>query len=171
MGIATTLRWKDLSLYALLDIKDGGKMWNGTKGAMVNFGTAGMTDTRGTDKTFDGVLASNGAANTIVVQPGQDWYYTGLGSGFNGPASQYIEKSNWVRLRTVSISYSFTKLVKKSFIKGLDVFFTGTNLWLSTPYDGIDPETNLLGASNAQGIDYFNMPGTKGYTVGLNLSF
>jgi TonB-linked SusC/RagA family outer membrane protein len=172
MGLSTTLTWRDLSLYALLDIKDGGKMWNGTKGALVNFGTAGMTASRGDQMIFDGVLSSDGTtANNIIVNPGEDWYYYGLGSGFNGPASQYIEKSNWVRLRTVTLSYSFTKLLKKTVIKGLDVYFTGTNLWLSTPYDGIDPETNLLGASNAQGIDYFNMPGTKGYTVGLNLSF
>ena len=69
MGIGTTLRWKDLSLYALLDIKVGGRMWNGTKGAMVNFGTAGMTETRGEAMVFDGVLNSSGAANSISVNP------------------------------------------------------------------------------------------------------
>ncbi|MCX6252725.1 MAG: SusC/RagA family TonB-linked outer membrane protein [Bacteroidetes bacterium] len=171
MGAGTNLRWKDLSLYLLFDIKSGGKMWDGTRGVMVYFGTAGETASRDENYTFDGVLASNPTqSNNINVKLDQAWR-NGEGSGFSGPSIDYIEKSNWVRLRTVTLSYSLTKLLKKTFIKGLDIFFTGTNLWLDTPYKGIDPETNLLGTSNAQGMDYFNMPGTKSYTLGLNLAF
>jgi hypothetical protein len=51
------------------------------------------------------------------------------------------------------------------------VFATGRNLWLSTPYKGIDPETNLMGANNAQGLDYFNMPNTKSYVFGVKVDF
>ena len=180
MGIGTNLRWKDLALYVLVDIKNGGQMWNGTRGAMDYFGVSEGTASRNDMYTFDGVMGTVGAdgtpvtsgvTNTTAVQLGQWWRTSGYGSGFTGPTSDYIEKSNWVRLRTVTISYSFTRLLKKTFIKGLDLYFTGTNLWLSTPYTGIDPETNLMGNSNAQGIDYFNMPGTKSYTVGLNVAF
>jgi hypothetical protein len=53
----------------------------------------------------------------------------------------------------------------------LGIYVTGRNLWLQTDYSGIDPETNLLGASNAQGMDYFNMPGTRSYTLGLKVTF
>jgi hypothetical protein len=63
------------------------------------------------------------------------------------------------------------KLLSSTPIKNLDVYFTGRNLWLSTPFSGIDPETSLLGASNGQGIDYFNMPGTRAMTVGLRVGF
>jgi hypothetical protein len=51
------------------------------------------------------------------------------------------------------------------------VFATGRNLWLSTDYSGVDPETNLIGSANAQGLDYFNMPGTKGYNFGIRAGF
>jgi hypothetical protein len=61
--------------------------------------------------------------------------------------------------------------LNNTFIKGLEIYFTGTNLWLTTPYKGIDPETNLLGTSNVQGLDYFNMPGTRSYTLGLIMAF
>jgi hypothetical protein len=44
-------------------------------------------------------------------------------------------------------------------------------LWLSTDYPGIYPETNLTGASNGIGLDYFNMPNTRSYAVLLNLTF
>ena len=53
----------------------------------------------------------------------------------------------------------------------MSVYATGRNLWLSTPYEGIDPETNLMGAFNAQGLDYFNMPNTKSYVFGLKIDF
>ena len=180
MGIGSTLRWKDLSLYLLVDIKVGGMMWNGTRGALDYFGTSAGTANRDENYMFEGVyghldidgnIVSAGAANTTPVKLGQWWRTSGYGSGFTGPTSPYIEESNWVRLRSVTLSYSFTRLVKNTFIKGLDLYFTGTNLWLSTPFAGIDPETSLLGNSNAQGIEYFNMPGTKSYTVGLNVAF
>jgi len=180
MGIGSSLRWKDLSLYVLFDIKSGGMMWNGTRGAMDYFGTSDGTSGRDDMIVWEGVyghldangnVVSTGVANSTGVKLDQWWRTSGYGSGFTGPTAPYIEESNWVRLRTVTLSYSFTSLLKKTFIKGLDLYFTGTNLWLSTPYTGIDPETNLLGNTNAQGIDYFNMPGTKSYTVGLNVAF
>jgi TonB-linked SusC/RagA family outer membrane protein len=169
-GLGTNLKWKDLSLYLLFDIKVGGKMWNGTRGALDYFGTSEGTANRDEWYVFDGVLA-DGTTNTKQVKLDYYWRTQNVGSGFTGPMVDYIENSGWVRLRTLTLSYDFSRLVKKTFIKGLSLYFTGTNLWVSTKYQGIDPETNLLGASNAQGIDYFNMPGTKSYTVGLNLAF
>ena len=179
IGISSNLRWKDLSFYLLFDIKDGGLMWNGTRGALYHFGTSFGTNERDIPYLYEGVyghldangnVVSSGIPNTTKVNVGQ-WWRQREGGGFNGPTSQFIEKSNWVRLRTVTLSYSLTRLLKNTFIKGLDIFFTGTNLWLSTPYTGIDPETSLLGNSNAQGFDYFNMPGTRSYTIGLNVAF
>ncbi len=50
--------------------------------------------------------------------------------------------------------------------------FTGRNLLLFTPYTGIDPETSLVGSSsNGQGLDYFQMPGVKSYSLGLSVKF
>ena len=168
-GIGTNLRWKDLSLYLLFDVKYGGKMWDGTRGVLDYFGTSAGTLNRDEWYIFPGVN-SQGQTNNIPVKLNETWR-TGIGSGFVGPMVDYVENSGWVRLRTVTLSYNFTHMLKKTFIKGLSLYFTGTNLWISTKYQGIDPETNLLGSQNAQGIDYFNMPGTKSYTVGLNLKF
>ena len=47
-------------------------------------------------------------------------------------------------------------------LKGLSVGVSGRNIFLRTPYRGVDPETNLSGATNSQGADYFNMPNTMG---------
>jgi TonB-linked SusC/RagA family outer membrane protein len=179
-GITNAFSYKGLGLSFLIDIKSGGQMWNGTHGIMNALGTSKETEDRGAKKTFEGVkghldangnLIATGASNDIETTLDQSWY-NGLGGGFGGPSGQFVEDANWVRLRELTLSYSLAdEFLKKNIklIKGLDIYFTGRNLWLNTPYTGIDPETNLYGASNAQGIDYFNMPGTKTYTFGLRL--
>lgn len=192
MGINNTIRVKGFSLFALLEIKNGGLMWNGTKGALYSYGTHKDTEKREpTDvSSFGGVfghlnangeivhydtdgvteLPGPGAANDVEVRKfWEGWTRAGLGNGFNGPAEPYVEKTDWVRLREVTLSYQLKPA--NLFFKGLELYFTGRNLFLSTPYTGIDPETSLLGASNAQGLDYFNMPGTKSYTFGVKVTF
>lgn len=170
MGITNSFTYKGITLSALLDIKHGGIMWNGTKGVLQYFGTHGVTGNRGEQKVFDAVTA-DGAENTTAITLDEDWY-TGLGNGWYGPSSQFIEDAGWTRLKEVSLSYDFPKsLLGDSFVKSLSLSFTGKNLWLDTDYTGVDPETSLMGASNAQGLDYFNMPGTKSYIFGLRMTF
>ena len=196
MGITNTFTFKGIRLSALFEIKEGGNMWNGTRGALDYFGTSEGTAARAkTDVTlFSGVygyvdsktgkvvhtdaagndLAATAApvANTVSVQTNLQSWRRGDGAGFTGPSEYYVESTSWLRLREVSLSYDLPKtLVSKLHMKGLGIFATGRNLWLKTDYTGIDPETSLVGASNAQGMDYFNMPGTKSYTFGLKVSF
>jgi len=193
MGITNTFTYKGFSLTALFDIKHGGKMWNGTNGAMVYFGTSATTNNREVSYVHKGLLGhlnsagdivhyaadgvtelpGPGAANTISRPDDENYcYWNGQGSGFTGASEPYIESSSFTRLREITLSYTINpQWLKGTSIKNLDVYFTGRNLWLKTPYSGIDPETSLLGASNGQGIDYFNMPGTKAYTFGLRVGF
>lgn len=183
MGITNDVSYKGFSLSFLIDIKHGGEMWNGTLGALDYFGMSGETANRNKDYVWNGVMGhigsngqvvTDGTVNTVKVKLDENWrFWDGYGSGFTGPSSPYIQSSQWVRLRSITLSYDFKHSVLKdvNWVKKCQLYFTGYNLWLSTPYTGIDPETSLLGASNAQGFDYFNMPGTKSYTVGLKIGF
>lgn len=172
LGITNTVSYGNVSLSFLLDIKNGGYMWNGTRGAMLFFGTHKDTEDRErTDYVFDGVRA-DGSKNTIQVQKGENWHRLGQGSGFSGPAEDYVEQTDWVRLRELTLSWRLKKdWVSKARVSDAELFFTGRNLWLSTPYSGIDPETSLIGQGNAQGLEYFNMPNTKSYMFGLRFGF
>ncbi len=171
MGITNTFTYKNLILSALIDIKHGGIMWNGTKGVLQYFGTHGVTESRGEEFVFDGVNKNTGEKNTKAIVLDEDWY-TDLGNGWYGPSSQFIEDAGWVRLKELTVAYKLPEnILKGTFIKSLTLNFTGKNLWLDTPYTGVDPETSLMGAHNAQGLDYFNMPGTKSYVFGLKMSF
>ncbi len=177
MGISNTFSYKGISLSFLIDIKNGGYMWNGTKGAMYQFGTHKDTENRGAENTFTGVGLSTLDANnegTSVSIPmilNQSWYQN-EGGGFFGAGEQFVEQTDWVRLRELSLSYSLPKSILQNVpIDGVEVYFTGRNLWIDTPFSGVDPETSLFGADNAQGLEYFNMPGTKTLTFGLKLNF
>jgi TonB-linked SusC/RagA family outer membrane protein len=179
MGISNGFSYKGITLNALIDIRQGGDIWNGTRGAITFFGTAKETENRGSTTVFDGVVGyydSNGDlvittdANTTAATLDQS-YYQGIGSGFTGPAEPFVEDGSFVRLRELSLGYS----LKKAWLKGtpfgsVDISFIGRNLWLKTDYQGVDPETSLTGASNSLGMDYFNMPGVKSYGFSLRVT-
>jgi hypothetical protein len=173
MGVRNSFSWNGLTLSFLFDIRQGGYIWNGTRSALIFFGTAKETEARGTTKVFDGVKASTGQPNDIVATLDENWFVFGNGNGFFGSNSEdFIEDASFVRLRELTLSYALpTDIVNMLPIAGATLTFTGRNLWLSTEFQGIDPETSLTGASNAQGIEYFNMPNTKSYVFSLSLNF
>lgn len=188
LGFGNTFSYKGFSLYALVDWKKGGDMWNGTRGSLQAIGTSYYTINRGEEHLFQGVLGhlndageivhnegteekpGVGATNTTAVPLDEAWYL-GNGGGFGAQTETFIDDASFVKLREVTLSYDFNtaKFKDSRFIKGINVSAFARNIILWTPYKGIDPETSLTGATNAQGIDYFNMPGTSSY--GLNLRF
>lgn len=172
MGIRNSLTWNGITFSFLIDIKQGGILWNGTKGALYYFGTHKETENRGYTKVFDGVK-SDGSANDIEVVVDENWLAFNNGNGFYGSNTEdFIEDAGWVRLREVSLSYMLPQsLTGATPFKDIMFTVTGRNLWLSTDYTGVDPETSLMGSHNAQGLDYFNMPGIRSYIFSLNVKF
>ncbi len=173
LGFRNSISWKGLTLSFLIDIKKGGKMWNGTRSALYFFGTHKDTENRGYKKVFEGVKQSNGQKNDIEVTVDENWLCLGNGNGFFGSNTEdFIEDAGWIRLRELSLSYKLPKvIVDYTPFSNINLTFTGRNLWLSTKYTGVDPETNLMGAYSAQGLDYFNMPGTRSYNFTISVDF
>lgn len=172
LGFNNTFTYKDLSLSFLLEWKEGGEMWNGVDWALTWVGTAKITEDRGTTRVIQGVKQSNGSVNDIPAEINEYFYRSSGLNGFGNVDEHFVQDASWVRLRTMNLSYDLTNTIKSDFFDNISVSFTGNNLFLSTPYTGVDPESSLTGAgSNAQGVDYFNNPGTKSYGFGLNLTF
>ncbi|MVT10774.1 SusC/RagA family TonB-linked outer membrane protein [Chitinophaga tropicalis] len=188
MGFGNTFTYKGFSLYALIDWKKGGDMWNGTRGSLQAIGTSYYTINRGENHLFKGVMGHLNSAGEIVHNEGgaekpgvgatnstevplDEAWYLGNGGGFGAQTETFIDDASFVKLREVTLGYDFNteKFKNSKFIKGINVSLFARNIILWTPYKGIDPETSLTGATNAQGIDYFNMPGTSSF--GLNLRF
>ena len=137
-GLGATLRYKGLSLYALLDHVHSFDVWNGTHGILNVFGTSASSGTRTTLSATDAAATKTFGGGTVAQKVGQNsayvrnsdgsvtfrgtvvdygggpvaldetWYSSGAGSGFTGAGEQYVEHINTTRLREVTLSYSLT---------------------------------------------------------------
>jgi TonB-linked SusC/RagA family outer membrane protein len=169
LGFTNALEWNNWSLSFLVDIRKGGDIFNGTAGIMKNLGTHRSTENREEDVIIDGILVETGEPNSIPVKYDYEYYRR---YPFAGVSEENIEDGSWVRLREVAVNYSLPDgFLQSAGISRMQFGITLRNAWLWTPYSGIDPETNLSGASNAIGRDYFNSPNTKSIGFQLNLTF
>jgi hypothetical protein len=109
---------------------------------------------------------------------GEGWFNNtaspdGRGQGaVGGPISQRLEDATNTRLREVSLAYSFRQawVQKIAGTRQMDIKVSGRNLKLWTDYSGLDPETNLGGAANAnRGIDWFSTPMSRAWIVSVAL--
>jgi TonB-linked SusC/RagA family outer membrane protein len=84
--------------------------------------------------------------------------------------STMIENGSYMRLKNVSLSYTFGSF--KKVLKNPRIFFTATNLLTITDYKGLDPEVSSFGQSILQqGIDFGSYPVIRTYTLGVELNF
>jgi TonB-linked SusC/RagA family outer membrane protein len=166
---------------ALLDIKHGGKAYNGTRGALYVYGTHKDTEIRGETFVFgpsvngvqsfhgDANVAGPGAGTPVVID--QNWFEND-GGAFGGNAIDFIEDAGFTKLREVSLAYTFTQpwVARSLGLSSIDLRVAGRNLVTWTHYSGLDPETQLGGATLIGGFDWFNNPQTRSFivTVGLN---
>ncbi|MCS3644947.1 SusC/RagA family TonB-linked outer membrane protein [Salinibacter ruber] len=201
-NIGNTFRYRNLSLNVLFDFKIGGDVWNGTNGALKFFGRLkeqAQTTTVSADKaqdlsafngstiaelasargdvqqnddgsfTFRGEVRDFGDGDVAITQ---SYFSSGPGSGFTGPAEPNIEEGDYVKLREVSLSYTFEGgFLQDTRVESIDLSATGRNLLIFSPYSGVDPEINLTGPSNGQGLDYFNNPTTRSFQFSARLTF
>ncbi|MGQ1786073.1 MULTISPECIES: SusC/RagA family TonB-linked outer membrane protein [unclassified Saccharicrinis] len=66
-------------------------------------------------------------------------------------SDRWIEDGSYIRLKTLSLSYS--PEILKSFAKDISFSVTANNLFTLTDYLGYDPEVSMSGVSYQQGID------------------
>ncbi|MCJ7819878.1 MAG: hypothetical protein MUP53_01645, partial [Bacteroidales bacterium] len=181
MNIYNTFSYKGFSLTALVDIKKGGYVNNGTRFNLNYYGQTVETLDRNTPTVFEGVyghldangnVVSSGVKNSTEVIKDQLWYRGENSFTSGGAATQAVEDASWVKLRELTFSYTFNNsLLSKIKLQGLELYATGNNLIVSTPYKGGDPEVSVYGATNGQGFDYFASPGVRSYVFGVKLSF
>jgi TonB-linked SusC/RagA family outer membrane protein len=189
-NVRTSYRYKKLSLSGLLDIRNGGDIHNGTKGALWSYGTheetanravctgsrvancTGNLQTFGSSNWYPGPVTGPSAG--LAVPIGQNWYRNDIGPcPFSGIDEQCVEDAGYVKLREISIGYQFDQswVTRGLGLTTVDIRIAGRNLHTWTDYTGLDPETNLGGSiSRVGGADYFSLPQSRSivFTVGLN---
>ncbi|WP_242203518.1 SusC/RagA family TonB-linked outer membrane protein [Aestuariivivens insulae] len=86
--------------------------------------------------------------------------------------SAYIEDGSFIRLKTVSLGYTFPKLfVNKLGLQNFRVYVTGQNLVTWTDYSGFDPEVSTRGSGLTAGVDFGAYPRSKTFIGGISVSF
>ena len=97
-----------------------------------------------------------------------------IGGGFNWLGSdRYIEDASYVRFRTVTARYTFSKKVLARLkVKTLSAYLTAENLLTFTKYTGQDPEISTRGADPFRiAYDQSMTPPAKTITFGLVTGF
>jgi hypothetical protein len=169
-GLRNTFTFKGVTLTALLDVRRGGQIWNGTWGRLTRLGITDETAERDRLYLIEGVKASDGTPNDRKVSA-YDYFRTYRGDAGSYASENAIQDGSWTRLRELGLSYNL-KLKSTKLIQSLDLGIVGKNLLLFTEYKGIDPETSLTGAgSNIGGFDYFNNPGLKSWIASIKFNF
>jgi len=86
----------------------------------------------------------------------------------------YVKDGSFLKLKTVTLGYNLpSSLVDKLKMDKFRIYVTGQNLWVSTKYDGTDPEIGESGASNSldMGIDRGFYPQARTILMGLQVKF
>jgi TonB-linked SusC/RagA family outer membrane protein len=196
-GLNNNISYKNWNFSFLFEYRIGGDVYNGTDYYLTTNGMSTRTANR-EHLSITGVVQTGEDAdkNPIYSEPktftfDADQMYT-VGTqqqsgryiinkywqeAYLTESTNFMTKTNWLRLRTVSLSYSLPQhvLAKQKIIKGLTATFTGNNLLLFTNYKGMDPETSAAGSgavgSSSVGIDYCGIPALSGVSFGLNITF
>jgi len=179
--------WRKVQISSLIDVKKGGVNWNGTRLALQRFGTYSNTAARATCDENDNCTGNEqefgvtmekspgvvGPGKGTKVAVGQNWWHDGLGNNFNGPTGQGVENSGYVKLREISVAYTWESRRVRDLVgfNSVDFRVSGRNLATWADYNGIDPETNLEGAFGiGRGQDYFNNPQTRSFILTITLN-
>ena len=84
-----------------------------------------------------------------------------------------VEDGSFLRLQSATIGYTLPeKWTNKIKMQKLRVYVTGTNLFCLTKYSGYDPEVDTRRKTPlTPGVDCSAYPKSRGYVVGVNITF
>jgi TonB-linked SusC/RagA family outer membrane protein len=167
MGFYNTLTYKKLSLSFLFDWKQGGDVLNLDNNYMWFYGTSKVTENREAPFVVPNtVYASDNKPNTTEVTAQDYW------PAVSSITESNIEDGTYIKLRTLSLAYSFGSIWKNSPFKAFTLNVGGNNLWIYAPhYTAGDPEANVSGGGNGQGVTNFQTPTVRSFIVGLRATF
>lgn len=156
-----TFTYKGFSLYFLVDMRKGGEVMSLTQAVLDGRGV-----TKATAEARDrGYVDVEGTRFENI-----EGFYSVVGDR-NGISERYMYSATNVRLRELSLSYTFptTLLAKTKIFTGIDVSLVGRNLFFFYKDAPFDPDAILSVGNTNQGVDVFGMPTTR--NIGFNLKF
>lgn len=158
ISLSNTFDWKGLSVYALLDAQIGGEVYNLTKQWLFREMRHGEQDQSGKSASEKKHTA----------------YYQGLYNA-NTINEHYVEDATYLKLREVSVNYTFNQAQLGSIGNVIDrvrIGVVGRNLLTFTNYSGYDPEVaGRSGDASNYRIDAYMYPTFRTITGTLEIAF
>ena len=165
MGLNNDFRFGNFNLGVLVDGRFGGYMYSGTNDFATYRGLSQLTlNGREGGIIAPGVDETTGSKNTKSVT--SQSYYQSVGLNIS---SEFIYKSDFIKLRQVILGYRFPdKVFTKTPFKGANLSLVARNLAILKKYvPNIDPKSTYNSGSG-QGLEWYGVPPVR--TVGLNLN-
>jgi TonB-linked SusC/RagA family outer membrane protein len=177
-GLTNTFTWKQISLSATFDYRDGGYMFSGTKDYMHWTGSSpeSILNDRNPFIIPNSVKQNaNGSysENSTPVDPTALHTFYSQG-GFNGDDFAVIDKS-YLKLRNVILAYQVPQDIINSLkLSNVKLSLTASNFLLWTPAENayIDPETTTFGNDiDAKFGEFRANPTNETFTFALSINF
>ena len=178
-GLSNSITFKGITLSLLFDFKTGGEIYSGTNVRLTQFGLTKrtLTDREG-GMHVEGVRQTGvDADNKPVYKPlsmnlnqqqiHDYWYNIG-----ECDQASFMYDASFIKLRQLEIGYRLpSDILKKSPLNLVELSIVSRNLAiLYSKVENIDPESSY-NVSNARGLDYFGLPGTRTYGINLKVVF
>lgn len=168
-GWSNSFKWGNFDASFQFDFSKGGHFFSTTQMWGYYCGMFEETAANGVRENgiiSDGVVYGTGEKNAVRVSA-RDYYE----NYYNGPAAQNILRSDYIKLREVTVGYTF-KLNPVWFIKSLRLSAYGRNLGVWGPdCKNFDPEMIVTSSGNIQGIEGGATPMVANYGLTVNLKF
>lgn len=161
LGWSNTITYKGLSLYMLVDGRFGGDVLSQTQAILDQNGVSKISG----DARLAGFVDLEGHRIDNVKS-----FYEQVG-GRSGVTEHYMYSATNIRLRELSLAYTFPKkwMEKTNFIKDIQLSLVARNLFFIYKDVPFDPDAVLSTGNDNQGIDVLGMPTTR--SMGFNVKF
>lgn len=159
-GGGFTLKYKSLTMTVFMHYRLGQKI--------INSARMNAESMRGSDNQSTAVLRRwrNEGDDTDIPRALWGWGFNYLGS------DRFVENCSFLRLKTLSLSYSFPKKFCKSLgMNSVSMFLTGYDLFTFSSYTGQDPEVTLPSGITDLAMDSSQTPRSRRFSLGLTLNF
>lgn len=169
-GWANTITFKGISVYALLDVRRGGKLYSVTNMFGDNTGVLART-LSGREEDWDkpgrvikGIDEDTGQENTTRVTSEQ--YYQSIYPSIE----PYVYDASYTKLRELRVGFDLPRRFSDRLnFSSISIAITGRNLKTWTNVPNIDPEFSYT-TGNYQGIEFAALPNPRSWGLSFRIT-
>lgn len=161
LGFTNSFNFQNFSLSFLVDSRFGGQVASSTE-QWLDF--KGLSKRTGDARDAGGVML-----NGKTIDPETYYQFLSGKADVSAATEAYIFDATNVRLRTLAIGYTFPHF--SNVVKDLNISLVGRNLFFFYKKAPFDPEVSITTNNAMQGIDGFELPSTRSYSITVNATF